>query len=105
MAIWRGWETLRTRVAERRSRLMEHGEELSGPVESLRCPRCLRSYAFGDNCPRCGTELVGSTMVSAERDAVPARHRLRNHPVLALALALGIVLGSVVLTAWIGRLG
>ncbi len=91
-------ERRRQQVAERRQRLLDHEEELSGPIEGMACPGCLRHYDFGDDCPHCGTGLVCASMVGAEREPTPARHSLSSHPVLAVATAILLVLGSVGLT-------
>jgi hypothetical protein len=41
--------------------LKERGIDLDAPTESLACPRCKTVYGFGDVCPDCQVELVGSS--------------------------------------------
>jgi hypothetical protein len=98
-------ERRRQQSAERRERLQDHEEELSGPSEGMTCPCCLSQHPFGDNCPRCGTELVSASLVGAEREPVPVRHRLSTHPVLALLVSIVIVLGSVAGIIMLGGAG
>ncbi len=96
-------ERRRQQVAERRERMFEHEDELSGPIEGLGCPRCLASYGFGDNCPRCGDELVSASLVGAEREPVRRSLRLASFPVLALFLSIAIVFGSVAAVMLMGH--
>jgi uncharacterized protein YbaR (Trm112 family) len=80
-------ERRQERVDARRARQLDGLDRDTGPVDALVCPRCERSYPFGDNCPRCGKELVCSSVLQAEQSPTEPR-RLRDRlPALSLVLA------------------
>ncbi len=97
-------ERRRQQVDERRERLLARGEDLSGPVEGMTCPGCLRHYPFGDNCTHCGTELVCASLVGAMREPTPPRLSLSAFPALALLVAILIVGGSVGVVLLLGSI-
>ncbi len=67
-----------------------HRTQQAVPSEELACPLCFTHYAFGDNCPDCGSALTGVSVLEAERSEVALRPSLANTPALGVLLtALG----------------
>lgn len=90
-------ERRRQRVEERMERLRSNQVEDTGPVDPMACPCCGQLYSFGDNCPGCGSELVCSSMLEAERSVVREHRTLGSYPALGL-----ILVGTTIVTFVLG---
>lgn len=54
-------EEERSAFLAEKAALKEQGIDLDAPTEELACPRCKTIYGFGDICPECQVELVGTS--------------------------------------------
>ncbi len=90
-------ERRRQRVEDRKRRLERGAIVDNGPVEDLVWSRCRTHYAFGDNCPSCGADLVCAAWADSCRVPVRPNIHLGNMPVLGTVLVGAALFGSIAL--------
>jgi hypothetical protein len=88
------------RMEAREERLRAHLDPLeprNGPDEDLACPYCFEHYRFGDDCPECGSPLVGVQALEVERAGATRTLAQRLAPALGMLLSSALCVGLLVL--------